>query len=257
MPNQVTVDLFGKRGHRQTEVDSRGGMPTRHVRTREQHQSEPATITPNPPAPTPGPVLPAFNKAWKKNRRRVLDFLGEGFYGNISDGALLHELGSAIETEYAPRKAMTPQQWKDLTADLQAEKWSWGDWLHRLEQHIWQKFDGYRYAHLQPYPEFKPTGEPNPNGELAKVYVEINSPKNKDYLKKLLWQGNKPKCFDGYAQAYANENDQTILVETENGKKWYMHERHYRELRGGCTRCGSHTCAGVGSTGERCNQKPA
>ena len=261
MPRQVTVELFGKRGgYRQTEVTARGGMPTRHIRTRlPQQQPAKPIITPKAPAPKPtpkpDPVLPAFNSAWRDNRRRVLDYLGKGFYGNISDGVLLHELGTAIEAEYAPRKSMTPVQWKALTAELEKQKWSWGDFIHRTAREIYQKHDGYRYAHLQPYPEFTPPADETGEGEPAKVFIEIHTPKSKDYPKKLLWNGTKALTFDTYAQAYANDNDQTILVETANGKKWFMHERHYRERRGGCTVCGSHTCSGVGSTGIRCSRK--
>ena len=91
MPKQkVKVNLYGRNGHQQSEVTQQG-FPTRHVRTPERtHQSEPATITPNPltPAEQVHAVLPAFNTAWKENRQKVIDFLSDGFHGNLSEGVV-------------------------------------------------------------------------------------------------------------------------------------------------------------------------
>ena len=161
MPQQkVKVDLFGKNGHASTEVTPQG-FPTRHVQRpapdRKQH-SEPATITPNPKTPPEQvhAVLPAFNTAWKENRQRVIDFLSADFHGNLSEGVVLHALATALETTYAPRKAMTAEQWKSLTADLQQEKWTWGHWIHVLKQTLWSKYEGRRYMSLKTYPDFTP-----------------------------------------------------------------------------------------------------
>ena len=59
-------------------------FPTRHISTGAPAETPPATITPNPPIPEP--VIPAYNKARKENRQRVLDFLTYGFCGNLSGG---------------------------------------------------------------------------------------------------------------------------------------------------------------------------
>ena len=258
MPQQkVKVDLFGKNGHASTEVTPQG-FPTRHVQRpapdRKQH-SEPATITPNPKTPPEQvhAVLPAFNTAWKENRQRVIDFLSADFHGNLSEGVVLHALATALETTYAPRKAMTAEQWKSLTADLQQEKWTWGHWIHVLKQTLWSKYEGRRYMSLKTYPDFTPPADES--GEPAHVFIDIHNSHNPDYPKKQLWEGTKAKTFDTYCQDYANENDITIRVETDEGRivMWFMHEKHYRELRSGCTRCGHTACDGVSSTGIRCN----
>ena len=257
MPQQkVKVDLFGKNGNTRTEVTPQG-FSTRHVRTPERtHQSEPATITPNPltPAEQGRAVLQAFNTAWKENRQRVIDFLSDGFHGNLSEGVVLKAFADAITEQYAPRPAMKVEQWKALTADLQQKKWTWGDWIHVLKQKIWRKYEGRRYMHLKTYPDFTPP-QADETGDPAKVYIDIHNSLNPDYPKKQLWEGTQAKTFASYCQAYANENDMTIRVETREGKdvKWYMHEKHYRELRSGCTRCGHPACEGVSSTGIRCN----
>ena len=100
MPRKIQVELFGKRGRRTADVEPKG-FTTRHVRTRTEHQpTEPLSITPNPPKPEP--VLPAFSRVWTANRTRLLVYLSDGFHNNLSDGVLLHELGTAIETQYAP-----------------------------------------------------------------------------------------------------------------------------------------------------------
>ena len=257
MPQQkVKVNLFGQNGHASTEVTPIG-FPTRHVRrrTHRAQQTEPLSITPNPPTPAEQvkAVLPAFNSAWKENRQRAIGFLSAEFYGNLSAGVVLHELADAITEQYAPRKEMTPQQWESLTADLQQEKWNWGHWIHVLKQTLWKKYEGRRYMSLKTYPDFTPPADES--GEPAKVYIDIHNSLNPDYPQKQLWEGTQAKTFASYCQAYANENDMTIRVETREGKdvKWFMHEKHYRELRSGCTRCGHTACDGVSSTGIRCN----
>ena len=143
MPKQVKVNLFGKTGHRQTEVTQRG-FTTRHVRTRQQanQTTETLSIAKNPPKPEP--VIPAFSKAWTANRDRLLAYLSVGFHGNLSTGIILHELGTAIETQYAPRKAMNPQQWRAFTADLQTPDYNNVQWIAGLQAKISRKFQDRR-----------------------------------------------------------------------------------------------------------------
>ena len=258
MPTKkVKVNLYGRNAPASTEVTAQG-FPTRHVRLpapERTHKSESAKITPNPPthAEQVKAVMPAFNSAWKENRQRVIDFLSEGFFGNLSEGVILKTLADAITEQYNTREKMTAAQWTALTADLQQEKWSWGDWIHVLKQTIWKKYEGRRYMHLATYPDFTPPADES--GEPAKVFIDIHNSLDPDYPKKQLWEGTKAKTFETYCQAYANENDITIRVETEQGRivKWFMHEQHYREIRGGCTRCGHPACDGVSSTGIRCS----
>ena len=166
--NRVKVDLFGQ-DHRTTEVTPQG-FPTRHVsrpapeRTApaEQTSTESAAITPNPPTPAEQvkAVLPAFNKAYKENRTRLIAYLTAGFHNNMSEGVALHELGTALETTYAPRKAMTPAQWKALTADLQIQDFESVDWIASLQTRISRK-----YEDLRP-----PTPFTEPQGDI-KVYL--------------------------------------------------------------------------------------
>ena len=259
MPTKkVKVNLYGRNAPASTEVTAQG-FPTRHVRLpapERTHKSESAKITPNPPthAEQVKAVMPAFNSAWKENRQRVIDFLSEGFFGNLSEGVILKTLADAITEQYNTREKMTAAQWTALTADLQQEKWSWGDWIHVLKQTIWKKYEGRRYMHLATYPDFAPAADTT--GEPAHVFIDIHNSHNPDYPKKQLWEGTKAKTFDTYCQQYANENDITIRVETDEGRivKWFMHEQHYRDIRSGCTRCGDPACDGVGSTGIRCSE---
>ena len=139
------------------------GFPTRHVRTPERtHQSEPhpsesAAITPNPqtPAEQIQAVMPAFNKAYKENRPRLISFLTQGFHNNLSEGVALRELGTALETTYAPRKAMTPAQWQAFTKDLQAQDFDSIDWIASLQKRIYRKYEDMR----PPRPFTEPQGD--------------------------------------------------------------------------------------------------
>ena len=127
----MKIRLFGANGQRDIQI-----VPP----------TAPAPITPKPQ-----PVLPAFQDAWAANRQRVIGFLADGFGGDLSNGSALHELGDAITAEYAPRKKMTADQWRALTADLLQDTWETGHWLHTLKKHIHQKYEGLRIARKNPY----------------------------------------------------------------------------------------------------------
>ena len=141
---RVKVDLFGKRGQRTTEVTSQG-FPTRHVSTGNP-EPQPLQITPNPltPAEQVKAVIPAYKEAWKNNRPRLISYLTAGFHGNLSEGVTLHALGTALETTYAPRKAMTAAQWHSWINDLQTENYDSIQWLANLQTRIYRKYEDLR-----------------------------------------------------------------------------------------------------------------
>ena len=142
------VRLYGANGQRTVEITPKP-FPTRHIKIGAPAETPPLIITPD--LPKPAPVLPAYKAAWAANRQRVIDFLADGYDGDLSDGSVMHELGDAITAEYAPRKKMTADQWRALTADLLQDTWETGHWLHTLKRHIWRKYEGLRIARKNPY----------------------------------------------------------------------------------------------------------
>ena len=153
---RVKVDLFGKRGHTQTEVTPQG-FPTRHIRTGNSDPTEPLHITPNPPTPAEQvkAVIPTYKEAWNFNRDRLIQYLTQGFFGNLSDGIVLSELGTAIKSKYASRNAMTPAMYTSLIADLTTENYDSVAWLQELRQRIWKSNERRR----PPRPLIEPTGK--------------------------------------------------------------------------------------------------
>ena len=137
MSRKVEVCLFGAHGDRQVDIIPTG-FPTRHIKTGVPAETPPLVITPD--LPKPEPVLPALNKAWQENRQRLFDFLSEGF-SNLVESVMLDEIGEAITAEYAPRKEMTPAQWRALTADLELSTWTWGHWIFDVKHNMWHKYD--------------------------------------------------------------------------------------------------------------------
>ena len=146
---RVKVDLYGKRGYRQTEVTPE--TPSRFGQVAPQ-PTEPATITPNPITPIEA-VIPAYKEAWTENRDRLLAYLTIGFHGNLSDGVTLHELGTALEIQYAPRKAMNADQWHAWIGDLQTEDYNSVDWIKALKTKIYRKYEDLRPPHPHTDPE--------------------------------------------------------------------------------------------------------
>lgn len=142
------VRLFGANGERTVNITPKP-FPTRHIKIGAPAETPPLVITPD--LPKPDPVLPAYQQAWTENRQRLIDFLADGFKGSLPDGSVMHEIGDAITAEYAPRKAMTADQWRALTADLLLPGWTDGHWIYDLQQHIWTKYEGLRIARENPY----------------------------------------------------------------------------------------------------------
>ena len=238
MANKVKVRLSGAAGTRIESITPKG-FPTRHIRTGKPAEMPPLAITPNPK-----PVLPAYNKAWNDNCQRVIDFLSYGFQGNISEGIVLFELGEAITKQYTPRKKMTPDQWRDLTADLQLSTWGYSHWIKALRTHIWRKFEDRRYLNLK--------------GSIVRVVREIHAPAEMEYPERVLFEGKMAGDFEEKWQAYCDVHDVNIAIYTDSsGKnKRYIMPSWTKEWKpAGCTRCGSPTCAGVGSTGIRCSRR--
>ena len=229
---KLTINLFGAAGQRSIEIQPKGGFPTRHIKIGSPDSTPLPEITPDLPKAQPKPAIPAFNKAWEENRQRIIDFLGEGFDGNLSEGCIMPQLGEAIANQYAPRKAMTDDQWRALTAVLQQSDWDAGHWLRDLKQRIWCKYEDRRIKRLLTYHDFAPTGEPIEDEIPVKVYIEIDNPQSTDYPKRLIYEGVKTKGFDTYCQAYADANHMTIRAETRNGKdvKWFICESECQEI---------------------------
>ena len=89
-----------------------------------------------------------FNAAWRENRQRVLNYLRDDL--TLSDGVLLHELGKAIETEYAARVEMTTAQWRSLTVDLTAADYFHVAWIRILKTHLSYKYQDHRKPRTDP-----------------------------------------------------------------------------------------------------------
>ena len=239
MIRKVKVNLFGAHGDREVDITPAGFL-TRHVRTGKPAQTPRLVITPD--LPKPKPVIPAFRKAWNENRQRVLDFLAYGFCGNLSEGIVLFELGEAITAEYAQRKKMAVEQWRDLTADLHLSKWGYSHWIRDLRAHIWCKYEDRRYRSLM--------------GGVVRVVYENHAPADDDSPERVLFEGVPDSEFDATWQAYCDEQDVSITIYTDSTgttKRYIMPTWTYTHKLPGCTRCGDPACDGVSSTGIRCN----
>lgn len=104
----------------------------------------------NPPIPpepiTHNDVTPDyFQKAWAKNRSRVIEFLSQGFSNNLSEGVVLSELGDMISKIYAPRCEMTEWQWQRLARDFSQRNWRSPHWLEQLRQKVYFKYEKRRW----------------------------------------------------------------------------------------------------------------
>ena len=213
MPRKkVKVELFGKAGHRETEVTQRG-FTTRHVRTRigNRQSTESTAITHHPQTESPAPVLPAFTAAWKANRQRLIEFLSTDYEPrDLSEGVILHELGEAITVEYAPRAEMTSEQFSALTADFTAEKWDYTHWITALQRKINLKYEGRRSKPIT-FPDFTPPE--SVDGDPVTVYF------HRDRTKHKIWTGRKAsKGFDCYCQAFANQHG-SLTTQSQDGQR--------------------------------------
>ena len=87
-------------------------------------------------------TIAGFNEAWREHRQRLLDYLRDDL--TISDGVILHELGRAIETEYAARVEMTTAKWRSLTVDLRTPDYFHVAWMRTLRTHLSYKYQDHR-----------------------------------------------------------------------------------------------------------------
>ena len=211
---RVKVDLFGKRGHTQTEVTPQG-FPTRHIRTGSPDPTEPLHITPNPPTPAEQvkAVIPAYKEAWNFNRDRLIQYLTQGFFGNLSDGIVLSELGTAIKSKYAPRNVMSPAQYTSLIADLTTEDYDTVAWIQALRQYIWRTNEHRR----PPRPLIEPTGK-------FKVYLIDGESPGVDMLINSYEKLPRQEIWEYRWQGYCNRYNCAVRVETET-EPIYIHSQ--------------------------------
>ncbi|RKU10822.1 hypothetical protein C6503_19240 [Candidatus Poribacteria bacterium] len=87
-------------------------------------------------------TIGGFNESWRENRQRLLDYLRDDL--TLSDGVILHELGRAIETEYAARVEMTTTEWRSLTVDLRTPNYFHVAWMHTLRTRLSYKYQDHR-----------------------------------------------------------------------------------------------------------------
>ena len=143
---RVKVELYGKDGHRKTEIkrDDRFQNP-RFGRVATQ-PTESITITQDLPTPAEltAKALIRFNNAWTANRSRAIQYLSEDL--DISEGVILSEFATAVETQYAPRTAITPAQWCSLARDLNAVRYFNVVWMRSLKMRISRKYEDRRIA---------------------------------------------------------------------------------------------------------------
>ena len=140
----IEVTLHGKNATHTTEVHEPRGFPTRHIKTGTVKQTESVKITSDLPTPVEqiAAVMPAWSEAWDDNRDRLIAWLSEDL--TLSEGVVLHELGTAIENQYAPRKSMSAGQWVSLTSDLTTDNYFCVVWLRELKTRISRKYEDRR-----------------------------------------------------------------------------------------------------------------
>ena len=215
---RVKVDLFGKRGHTQTEVTPQG-FPTRHIRTGNSDPTPKFTITPELKTPAEQQseqvtaIMPAYKEAYTENRDCLIAYLTQGFFGNLSDGIVLSELGTAIKSEYAPRNAMSPAQYTSLIADLTTEDYDTVAWIQELRQYIWRTNEHRR----PPRPLIEPTGK-------YKVYLIDGESLGVDMLINSYEKLPRQEIWEYRWQGYCNRYNCAVRVETET-EPIYIHSQ--------------------------------
>ena len=170
-------------------------------------------------------VKDAFDTTWIAHKERVIDFLSQGFDGNLSDGVIKMQLAHAIREQYAPRELMTCEMWESLTTDLEMERWTGDHWLTRLKDQIYQKYEDRRPKRFITYSDFTPPTDPAEQVEDVSVYLMSNP-------KVLLYSGVRHKCLEGYCQVYANHNHVTLTLERGNETIYFISETEYLAQRG-------------------------
>lgn len=141
----IEVTLMGKSGRpRSVSVTPDNRFRNPRLNTVTPEPSESIAITPEIPTPAEliADIMPAFNEAWKANRQRLIDYLGEDL--DVSDGVILHALATAIEMEYAPRIDMNASQWQAFISDLTTGSYFNIEWLRRLKTQIERKYEDRR-----------------------------------------------------------------------------------------------------------------
>ena len=208
---RVKVRLHGKQGMRTTEVTPQG-FPTRHIRTGNSDPTPKFTITPELKTPTEQQseqvtaIMPAYKEAYTENRDRLIAYLTQGFFGNLSDGIVLSELGTAIKSEYAPRNAMSPAQYTSLIADLTTEDYDTVAWIQALRQYIWRTNERRR----PPRPLIEPRGK-------YKVYLIDGESPGVDLLISAYDPEHLPRqeVLIYKYQRYCNRYNCAVRIETE------------------------------------------
>ena len=107
-------------------------------------------------------------------------------------------------------------------------------------------WDALKVANDQMFP-VKP--EPEPEPEPIKVF-EIDDDYNQTFLFSIAKKGN----WVAFLQKYASDNDAYLQAVVSDSEIRYFYTESETQ-QAGCTRCGSMTCSGVGSTGIVCNGK--
>ena len=115
---------------------------------------------------------------------------------------------------------------------------------NRIQQVV--DFDDLKSAIDQMFP-VKP--EPEPEPEPIKVF-EIDD----DYTQTFLFSISKKDGWDKFLQKYASDNDAYLQAVVSDSEVRYFYSESETQ-QAGCTRCGSITCSGVGSTGIICKGK--
>ena len=100
---------------------------------------------------------------------------------------------------------MTPDQWRDLTADLQLSTWGYSHWIKALRTHIWRKFEDRRYLNLK--------------GSIVRVVREIHAPAETEYPERVLFEGKMAGDFEEKWQAYCDVHDVNIAIYTDSSGK--------------------------------------
>ena len=202
------VKLHGTHGTRTVQIEPDQRFTTPRFGKIVPPKSESAAITPNPPtseelqAEATQAVVPAFTQAYAENRPRLIAYLTAGFHNNMSEGVALHEFADAVETQYAPRKIMTPDQWRAFTEDLQAEDYNSVDWIASLQTRLYRKYEDMR----PPTPLVEPQG-------AIKVY--LCDPQDSDML--IYAYDELPDNYQHVWQRYARKYNCPVRIETEAG----------------------------------------
>ena len=215
---RVKVRLHGKQGMRATEVTPQG-FPTRHICTGNPKPSDSLQITSELKTPVElqaqqvKAVIPVYKEAYTENRQRLIDYLTQGFHGNLSDGIVLSELGQATKSEYASRTAMTPAQWTTLIADLTTDNYDSVCWLQELRQYIWRTNERRRPSR----PLIEPTGK-------FKVYLIDGESPGVDMLINSYEELPRQEILEYRWQGYCNRYNCAVRVETET-EPIYIHSQ--------------------------------